>query len=57
MSLLQMFQNSVAQHVDPFSHDLHLFGFECNHESAFLHCTCTDHCYKTFQNFLGTWIG
>lgn len=44
--------------VDPFTYDLHLFGFECNHEIGFFFAVLAlTIVIKLFQNFLGTWIG
>lgn len=44
--------------IDPFTYDLHLFGFECNHELGFfIGVLALTVVIKLFQNFLGTWVG
>jgi hypothetical protein len=45
-------------HVQPFTMDLHLFGFECNNQVVvFLGVLIVTVGIKLFQNLLGTWIG
>ena len=44
--------------IDPFTYDLHLFGFECNHEIGFFFgVLALTIVIKLLQNFLGTWVG
>lgn len=45
-------------HVQPFTADLHLFGFECNNQGwVFGGILLLTVFIKLLQNFLGTWVG
>lgn len=45
-------------HVQPFTLDLHLFGFECNEDTGFfIAILLLTFLIKILQNFLGTWVG
>lgn len=45
-------------HVQPFTMDLHLFGFECNNQiGVFFGVLFVTIGIKLLQNLLGTWIG
>ena len=45
-------------HVQPFTFDLHLFGFECNQNGGFFAAIIVlTIIIKVLQNFLGTWVG
>ena len=45
-------------HVQPFTSDLHLFGFECNENGGFFAAIIVlTIIIKVLQNFLGTWVG
>ena len=45
-------------HVQPFTLDLHLFGFECNENWRFFAVIIVlTIIIKVLQNFLGTWVG